>query len=518
MRAWLRAGNGRALAWALAVVAALSLAALAVAPAPDDVTAETDEQDVDPAPTPSDSALTARLDAYLDASFPETHVPGVAVAVVDADGIVYERTKGAIPDANTPVLIGSLSKSFTAVCVMQLVEQGRVELDAPAASYLSVTGQLPASVTVRDLLNQTSGFGYYDSLSQALERPEPGPTAGSFSYANANYDVLGRIVEDVSGEPYADYLRDYVLLPLGMDRSSGDAAGVLADGTPTARALVAGERNWFGAYVADGFTHASGDGAWGTGPSGYVASSLADLGTYLRMYLDAGAVPDSGGGVRVLEPASVSRMFFDRVPDPGGDTYYGMGWTSFTWDDGELVLSHDGSVEGYCARMVLLPERGVGIVVLTNGSDEVAGSSLFFGMADGVVSVVAGDEPEVPDGSWYVEEHVRDDVVYAAGVLASVVALAWVCRWRGYLERVGVATSGWQGVPERVKVGVVVRVGAFFALAAVVATRPLAWGVPWRDLWTFVPDVSCVLVVTAALLACAGVVRLVVLARVLRRR
>ena len=100
-------------------------------------------EDVDPSVTPSDQALDARLDAYLDGSFSQTRLPGVAVAVVDTSGTVYERTLGDIPDASSPVLIGSLSKSFTAVCVMQLVEEGCVSLDAPAAACLSDPGNLP---------------------------------------------------------------------------------------------------------------------------------------------------------------------------------------------------------------------------------------------------------------------------------------------------------------------------------------------------------------------------------------
>jgi len=100
--------------------------------------------------------------------------------------------------ADQTFIIGSLSKSFTAVCVMQLVEQGAIDLDAPAALYAPGYG-VPSVVTVRDLLNQTSGFGYFQPLADATV----GETLGSFSYSNANYDLLGRIVENVSGETYA---------------------------------------------------------------------------------------------------------------------------------------------------------------------------------------------------------------------------------------------------------------------------------------------------------------------------
>ena len=321
----------------------------------------------------------------------------------------------------------------------------------------------------------------------------------------------------MSGEPYASYLQEHVLEPLGMGRSSGDMDGILSDGTPVSQALVPGHRNWFGAFAADGFRHAEGPDAWGSAPSGYVASSLGDLERYLEMYLAKGAVPGTDGAERVLDATSVDEMFLSRVPDPGGDTYYGMGWTSFSWDNDELVLSHDGSVEGYCARMVLLPDRGLGVVVLTDASDEIAGSTLFFELADGVVQAVAGDTPDPVDGSWYVDAHAGDDVVYAAAVVACATGALWVGRWRRYLRRIGVGECGWRRLGWQGRLGVVARLAPWPVLLGLAASRPAAWGVPWRDLVTFVPDVSAVLVACAALLAVALVRRVVMLALLVRR-
>ena len=131
------------------------------------------------------------------ANFPRAGAPGLAVAVVDAGGVRYLHTFGDCPDADAPFVVGSLSKSFTAVAVMQLVEQGAVDLDAPASRY-APGYDVPDEVTVRSLLNQTSGFGAYDSS------PMPRwATLGTFSYANANYDLLGRVIEGASGETYA---------------------------------------------------------------------------------------------------------------------------------------------------------------------------------------------------------------------------------------------------------------------------------------------------------------------------
>ena len=470
---------------------------------PDDAeasAADLDEADEGASPEglePTGDELAARMDAYLAANFPRAGAPGLAVAVVDAGGVRYLRTFGDCPDADAPFVVGSLSKSFTAVAVMQLVEQGAVDLDAPASRY-APGYDVPDEVTVRSLLNQTSGFGAYDSLAEAADG-ELGETFGAFSYANANYDLLGRVVEGASGEDYACYLDEHVLEPLGMASTTADPARAEALG------MVPGHRDWFGLPVADGFRHAQGDGAWGGPASGYVASSVRDMASYLRMYLNGGM---GGDGARVLSADSVRRMFLDRVPDPEGDTYYGMGWTSFSWDDGELVLSHDGQVENYTASMCLLPERGIGIVALSDANDNAGGNIRFFDLVGGVVSVAIGGTGQPMDDAWTWAWRQRVDVLYASALLLAVSPLLLTGRWR---RRLSAACRG--GVAPIVRArslrmllvrGVLLHV----ALPACILALPFVWGVPWRDLLTFSPDVSTVLLASAGLLVVAGAVRL----------
>lgn len=461
--------------------------------------ADLDEADEGASPEglePTGDELAARMDAYLAANFPRAGAPGLAVAVVDAGGVRYLRTFGDCPDADAPFVVGSLSKSFTAVAVMQLVEQGAVDLDAPASRY-APGYDVPDEVTVRSLLNQTSGFGAYDSLAEAADG-ELGETFGAFSYANANYDLLGRVVEGASGEDYACYLDEHVLEPLGMASTTADPARAEALG------MVPGHRDWFGLPVADGFRHAQGDGAWGGPASGYVASSVRDMASYLRMYLNGGM----GDGARVLSADSVRRMFLDRVPDSEGDTYYGMGWTSFSWDDGELVLSHDGQVENYTASMCLLPERGIGIVALSDANDNAGGNIRFFDLVGGVVSVAIGGTGQPMDDAWTWAWRQRVDVLYASALLLAVSPLLLTGRWR---RRLSAACRG--GVAPIVRArslrmllvrGVLLHV----ALPACILALPFVWGVPWRDLLTFSPDVSTVLLASAGLLVVAGAVRL----------
>lgn len=128
-----------------------------------------------------DADAAERLDEYLDEAYPTSGVPGMAVAVVSASGTNYLRVFGDVKSADDTFIIGSLSKSMTALAVQQIVDEGHIDLDAPAVRYAPGYA-VPADVTVRMLLNQTSGFGYYESL----DRASVGESYGQFSYANAN--------------------------------------------------------------------------------------------------------------------------------------------------------------------------------------------------------------------------------------------------------------------------------------------------------------------------------------------
>lgn len=501
-------GRGRLLAAgvvAAALLAACALGAPAVAradeallPGPDDVgdpglseeevaqiaapeLDPTDEGAALPGDEPVGAELASRLDAFLDEAFPACGMLGVAVAVVDADGVRYLRCLGDVTSEDRTFVVGSLSKSMTAVAVMQLAEEGLVDLDGPACSYAPETG-VPVSVTVRDLLNQTSGFGYFESLAGA----SVGESAGSFSYANANYDLLGRIVEDVSGLGLGTYLRERVFSPLGMDDAS---AGDEPERAPRAE----GHRSWFGAWVADGFEHGEGDDAWGGPASGYVRASVSDMAAYLRMYLNSGCA--APGGARVLSAGSVHRMIFSRVPDPVGDTYYGMGWTTYSWDDGELVMSHDGQVENYVARMCAIPGRDLGVVVLADGNDEFGGNEAFFSLADGATAIAVGGRADPADVVPPLGEHVRYDVLYALAVLLCALPLAW-----GALRR----RRGSRRAP-RALPALLLHMAAPVYLLGV---PPLLTGMRWRDFAAFYPDQALVLLACAILLLAGGLVGL----------
>jgi len=180
------------------------------------------------------------VDTYVERQMHRLHIPGLSLAIIEGDKIVHQngfgeaRTGGETPNPQTPFFIGSLTKSFTALAVMQLVEAGKVELDAPVQRYLPwfrVSDPIAsAQMTVRHLLNQTSGLPVLASQLiladldnrpnsterqvRALSRLKTNPVGEKWAYCNLNYNILGLIVEAVSGESYADYIQNHIFNPV----------------------------------------------------------------------------------------------------------------------------------------------------------------------------------------------------------------------------------------------------------------------------------------------------------------
>lgn len=188
----------------------------------------------------------AAIDRYVEQEMQATHLPGLALGIVQGDQIVHLKGFGVADPSGrpvtpqTPFLIASTSKSFTALAIMQLVEAGKVDLDTPVQHHLPwfrvADAEASARITVRHLLNQTSGLptiagqAYTDRRDtsdsalenevRALSKVAPTQPPGTiYQYCNLNYTILGLIVQTVAGETYEQYMQEHVLAPLRMTNS-----------------------------------------------------------------------------------------------------------------------------------------------------------------------------------------------------------------------------------------------------------------------------------------------------------
>ncbi len=316
----------------------------------------------------------AAVDAWLEAQVRDAGIPGAAMVIVRDGRIVDERGFGTADDtgravtATTPFMIGSLSKSITAMAVMQLVDAGRVALDAPVRRYVpgfAVADEMDSDrITIRELLDHTSGLptsAGVAPLSQpvtTLDRrvgdlatvglvSEPG---SRYVYSNANYLVLGRLVETVSGQSFGDYVQAHIFTPLEMTHASTDRATAIANG------LTQAHRLWFGLAP----TRAPLDRP-DLVPAGFIAASADDLGRFLIAQLDGGRY----AGQAVVSSAAVEAMHAGTVPTGLADERSGMGWVTSTLD-GEPILAHAGSTTDMAAIQVLIPGRNLGVAILFN--------------------------------------------------------------------------------------------------------------------------------------------------------
>ncbi len=162
----------------------------------------------------------------------------MSVTIVDKNKVLFSENYGDCENPDTPFLLGSVSKSFTAVCIMQLVEQKKIDLSANISTYLpdATDGE---KITVSQLLNHTSGLGEYQTLEDYKIINEQ----GIHIYANVNYSLLGKIIEAVSGQSYNDYITENVFYPLQLSHTAATLDESKKNG------LIDGYTNYWGIHI-----------------------------------------------------------------------------------------------------------------------------------------------------------------------------------------------------------------------------------------------------------------------------
>jgi CubicO group peptidase (beta-lactamase class C family) len=349
----------------------------------------------------------AAIDRYVQREIDAQRIPGLALAVVEGDRIVHVRGFGKADESGrkvTPQTLffnGSTTKSFTALAIMQLREAGKVDLDAPVQRYLPwwrvADADASRRVTVRHLLYQVSGLSKAtgnahatsaDASASALEDQVrelrsaklTKPVGTTWQYSNANYNILGMIVQTVSGQPYEMYVRQHILEPLGMRNS------VMSVTEAKKRGLVTGYRYWFGFPRAADLPFNRGNL-----PAGGLISSVEDMAHYLSAEVNGGR----HGSKTVISTAGMTELQRAGVPTGHAGVAYAMGW-EVRETNGIPTLSHDGSMFNAHSNVVLIPEGKWGIILMENAEnspDDWFGARRMSGIADGVTNMVKGRQP-----------------------------------------------------------------------------------------------------------------------------
>ena len=315
------------------------------------------------------------IEPWIAAEMEMKGLPALSIALVDDQRIVWSRGFGfadrarQVPaTADTLYRVGSISKLFTALAVMQLVEQGRLDLDEPVSRALpefAPRNPFKTPVTLRHLLTHRAGVvreppvgHYFDpmphtildvvkSLSETTLVYEPGTRT---KYSNVGFTVAGAVVERIADKPFARAVQDAVLKPLGMTRSTFEP------GPELARQLAYGVM-----WSYDGQTIETPTFLLGEAPAGNLVASAADLARFLSAIFAEGRAP----GGAIVRPETLRTML---EPPAGGSSDTGTIGLGFALSslDGSRLIGHNGAVYGFAAEVMALPQVKLGAVVITN--------------------------------------------------------------------------------------------------------------------------------------------------------
>jgi CubicO group peptidase (beta-lactamase class C family) len=292
-----------------------------------------------------------------------------------ATGLLNKET-GVEATPDSVFQIGSMTKVWTATVVMQLVDEGKLDLDAPIVDVLPelelADQDVAARVTMRHLLTHTSGIDgdvftdtgrgddclerYVALLAEAAQNH---PLAATWSYCNSGFVLAGRVIEKLTDGTWDAAINQRLVGPLGMTHT-----GTLPEEALLHRAAVG--------HMAEPGAEPERASAWGLpralGPAGLVNSTAADVLAFARMHLSGGLAPD---GTRILSESAVSAMTEHEADLPDkytlGDSW-GLGWIRFGWD-GRRLIGHDGNTLGQAAFLRVLPDEGLAVTLLTNGGN-----------------------------------------------------------------------------------------------------------------------------------------------------
>lgn len=301
-----------------------------------------------------------RLDEYLAMEAKRFHLPNVALAVVEGGEIVHVNVLGTGVSENSSFIIGSCSKTITALAALLALDEAGIALDTPLDEVFDnlVVARRFRSPTLRELLqhrsglDRTSGFGKLPSLTEieasGLALDLSSPPGEQFSYSNANYSLLGVVIEKVTGQTYCDFVEERIFKPAGMTDS-------FCDRVPPAAELSVEHQYLFGFPCPVGPTRTPPSQI----PSGFLKCSVGDL-ARLQIGLMHDGVID---GNQVFPAPLIQQM---KTPAAGAEFGYGMGLANGYLEPRGRIMAHEGATPTSYAFHGVLTDQQLGIVLLTN--------------------------------------------------------------------------------------------------------------------------------------------------------
>ena len=361
-----------------------------------------------------DDATVAKIEALVEGTMASGQVPGVAVGIVKDGELVYAKGFGVTDlgseepvTPETVFVMMSIAKSGVGMAIMQLVEDGKIDLDAPVTEYLpyfalaerdiegitirrllSHTAGVPSSIdslaAYRDENKRTDGDALDDYVRSLSDEPLAFQPGAQWDYSDAGFDLLADVVAKVSGQSFEDYMQEHILTPLGME----DSSYLLSDVNPAMLATPYIYDEDGQAVEPDFFPYTRIHA-----PSGGLLSNLNDMARFAIANMNHGEFD----GTRVLQASTYDEMWAPQADSTWTDgfgpqvTSYALGWWVGEFN-GHTIIGNYGADAGFQSHLGMFPDEDYAVIAMVNLHDPEAGSFLAYDIGNGVAEVLLDGE------------------------------------------------------------------------------------------------------------------------------
>ncbi|WP_088352170.1 serine hydrolase domain-containing protein [Bacillus cereus] len=447
--------------------------------------------------------IKTTLDKYIEKFIKKQNIPGAAVAIVHNKDVFFTKTWGItgesekIITSKTPFAIGSISKSLTALAIVKLIEDKKIKLEDSVQQHLPwfklKDSQISSSITIQHLLTHTSGINTYEGLlisdkqsksSTALKENVmrlsnvkltalPGE---KYQYSNANYIVLGALIEEITNDTYSSYMEKNVFRLLNMNGAAASKE------TAYEKGYLTGYQSWFGIPRKSVVSY---DNAGA--PYGYITANLEDMIQFI-MFLNRQE------DTQFLKKENID-LYLSPLYNINSEKSYGFGLRTTSINESETMIWHSGSTPDARTEIFTLNKSGWGGVILTNKNHVLEEPALSV-LKKGIISILNEEEPVDPHKSIPFTQIVMSTVILAL-FISSIMLI------KKYKHKKTVKKLTW------------LFVGNLFLLLSIIFIPLLTYctSSPWRTIKIFAADVGLLTSIIVILLAVNGLLSIFIAIR-----
>ncbi|KAA0756198.1 class A beta-lactamase-related serine hydrolase [Bacillus sp. AR2-1] len=443
------------------------------------------------------------LDKYIEKFIKEQNIPGASVAIVHNKDVFFTKTMGITGESEkkvtskTPFAIGSISKSLTALAIVKLIEDKKIKLEDAVQRYLPwfklKDSQISSTITIQHLLTHTSGISTYEGLSLSDKQSKSStalkesvmklsnvkltaPPGEKYQYSNANYIILGALIEAVTNETFSSYMEKHIFQPLNMNGAAASKE------TAYEKGYLTGYQSWFGIPKKSIVAY---DNAGA--PYGYITANLEDMIQY-TMFLNRSE------DAHFLKQENMD-LYLSPLYKINSEKSYGFGLRTANINESNTMIWHSGSTPDARAEIFILNKSGWSGVILTNKNHVLEESALSV-LKNGIISILNGEEPV----------NSPKNIPFTQIILLIVTLILFIISFMLIKKYKHMKTA---------KKVIWLSIGILYLLLFITFIPILTYSTrsPWRTIKMFAPDVALFTSIIVTLLAVNGLISIFIALR-----